>query len=236
MATAQDIITSSFRLLVQYSEGDTPSAAMLADALAVFNQLLDSWSAERLSVYATQDQQFTWTANTISRTLGPTGTLVGNRPVVLNDATYFKDPGTGISYNVKIINQQQYDGIALKTATSSYPQVIWVNDTHPNITITEWPVATKDLEWHFISVLELSQPATLGTTLAFPPGYLRAFKFNLALDLAAEFGMEPMPQVQKLAIATKRILKRNNNPDDIMTLPYTLLGMRRSFNIYSGNF
>lgn len=236
MATAQDVITSSFRLLVQYSEGDTPTAAMLADGLAVFNQLLDSWSAERLMIYATQDQQFTWTANTASRTLGASGTFVGNRPVVLDDATYFKDPSTGISYNVKIINQQQYDGIALKTATSSYPQVIFVNDTYPNLTITEWPIATKDLEWHFVSVLELSQPATLGTTLSFPPGYLRAFKFNLALDLAAEFGMEPLPQVQKLAIATKRTLKRVNNPGDIMSLPYTLLGMRRSFNIYSGNF
>lgn len=236
MTTAQDVIESSYRLLVQTSEGETPSAQFLADALEAMNLMIDSWSAERLSVFATQDQSFTWPASTISRTLGPSGDLVGLRPVYLDDSTYFRDASTGISYGIKLINQQQYDGIAFKTVTSTYPQVMFVNDKFPNMELFLYPVPTRALEFHFISVLELTQPATLATTLAFPPGYLRAFKYNLALELAAEFGLEAAPQVQKIAMTSKRTLKRINSPMDIMSLPYSIVGTRQRFNIFAGNF
>ena len=236
MSTAQDVINSALKLIVQTSEGETPTAQASADALDAMNLMIDAWSAERLSVFATQDQQFTWTAGSISNTLGPSGTFVGNRPIILDDATYFKDASTGISYGIKIINQQQYDGIAVKTVTSTYPQVIFCNDKFPNMEMFVYPVPTKSLEFHFISVQELSQPATLATTLSFPPGYLRAFKYNLACELAAEYGIEPPPRVSTIAEATKRILKRNNNPMDIMSIPYAIVGTRQRFNVFSGNY
>jgi hypothetical protein len=69
----------------------------------------------------------------ISRTLGPTGDFVGLRPVLLDDSTYFRAPGTNVSYGIKFINQQQYNGIAVKTVTSTYPQVMFVNMTYPDI-------------------------------------------------------------------------------------------------------
>lgn len=236
MTTAADTIKSSLRLIGMLAEGETPSSETSADALEAMNLMIDSWSAERLSVYSTQDQVFTWPASTISRTLGPTGDFVGNRPVEVDDATYFKDSSTGISYGIKIINQQQYDGIAVKTVTSTYPQVIWINMDMPNISMYVYPVPTRALEWHFISVTELAQPATLATTLVFPPGYKRAFKYCLACEIAAEFGVEPPPRVQQIAIAAKRVLKRINNPNDIMSLPYAIVGTRQRFNIFSGNF
>jgi len=198
--------------------------------------MIDSWNTERLSIFSTQDQVFSWAPGLISRTLGPSGDFVGNRPVLLDDATYFKDPASGISYGIKMINQQQYDGIAVKTVTSTYPQVLWINMSYPNIEMYVYPVPTKVLEWHFISVEELTQPATLTTTLAFPPGYLRAFRYNLACEIAAEFGVEPPPTVARIAMTSKRNLKRINNPDDIMSLPYSIVGTRQRFNIFAGNF
>jgi len=191
MTTAGELIDGALRLLGMLAEGETPSAATSQDALFAMNQMIDSWNTERLSVYSTQDQVFSWAPGLISRTLGPTGDFVGNRPVLLDDATYFKDPANGISFGIKIINQQQYNGIAVKTVTSTYPQVIWVNMDYPNIDMYVYPVPTKVLEWHFISVTELTQPATLATTLSFPPGYLRAFRYNLACEIAGEFGVEP---------------------------------------------
>ena len=61
--TAGDQINAALRLIGQLAEGETPSAATSQDALAALNQMLDSWSIERLSVYNTQDQVFTWPAN-----------------------------------------------------------------------------------------------------------------------------------------------------------------------------
>lgn len=234
--TAGDQINRALRLLGVLAEGETPSAATSQDALLAFDQMVDSWNTERLSVFSTQDQVFNWTPDEIKRTLGPTGDFVGNRPVLLDDATYFRDPQTNVSYGIKFINQQQYDGIAVKTVTSTYPQVLFVNMTFPDITMYVYPKPTRVLEWHFISVEELTQPATLATQLHFPPGYMRAFTYNLAMEIAPEFGVEPSNQVKRIAMTSKRNLKRINNPDDVMSLPYAIVATRQRYNIYAGNY
>ena len=234
--TAGDQINGALRLLGVLAEGETPSAAMSQDALAAMNQMLDSWNTERLSVFNTQDQMFLWPADTLTRTLGPTGDFVGNRPVLLDDSTYFRDPGTNVSFGVKFINQQQYDGIAVKTVSSTYPQVMWINMEYPNITMTVYPKPSRQLEWHFISVNELAQPATLATELTFPPGYLRAFRYNLAMEIAPEFGVDPSPQVVRIAMTSKRNIKRINNPDDVMSMPYSIVATRQRFNVYAGSY
>ena len=236
ITTAADQINAALRLIGQLAEGEVPSAATSEDALTALNQMIDSWNTERLSVFSTQDQVRTWPAGTRSRTLGPTGDFVGNRPVLLDDATYFRDASTNVSYGIKFINQQMYDGIAVKTVTSTYPQVMFTNMTFPDIEMYVYPVPMRDLEFHFISVEELTQPATLSTELHFPPGYLRAFKYNLACEIANEFGVEPPGTVQRLAITSKRNLKRINNPDDVMAMPYGIVAKRQRFNVYVGNF
>jgi hypothetical protein len=236
MATAFDQIKASLRLIGQLAEGEEPSPQAAQDALNAMNQMIDSWNTERLAVFCTEDQVFNWPPGQITRTLGPTGNFVGNRPVLIDDATYFRDASTNVSYGIKLINQQQYNGIAVKTVTSTYPQVMFVNNTFPDITMTIYPQPTRVLEWHFVSVQELDKPATLNTVLSFPPGYLRAFKYNLAMEIANEFGVEPMPQVQRIAMTSKRNLKRINNPDDVMSMPYSLIATRQRFNIYAGNY
>lgn len=236
MSSAGDQIYAALRLIGVLAEGETPSAETSQDALAALRQMIDSWSIERLSVFNTIDQVFTWPASTISRTLGPSGDFVGVRPVLLDDASYFRDPSTGVSYGIKFLNQQQYDAIAVKTVTSTYPQVIWVNMDFPDVTMKVYPVPLRDLEFHFVSAKELTQPVTLATDLAFPPGYLRAFKYNLACELAPEFGVEPSPTVQRIAMTSKRNLKRINNPDDLMAMPYSLVSTRQKYNIFQGNY
>ena len=234
--TAGDQINRALRLIGVLAEGETTSASVSQDSLMALNQMVDSWNTERLSVFSTQDQIFTWPAGQITRTLGPSGDFIGLRPVLLDEATYFRDPGTNVSFGIKFINQQQYNGIAVKTVTSTYPQVIFVNMTYPDVTMSIYPRPTRDLEWHFVSVQELSNPATLATDLFFPPGYLRAFTYNLAMEIAPEFGVEPSPQVQRIAMTSKRNLKRINNPDDVMSMPYAIVATRQRFNIYAGNY
>ena len=234
--TARDQIIGALRLIGMLAEAEVPSDATAQDSLNALNQMIDSWNTEALSVFATQDQIVMWQPNQISHTLGPTGNTIGNRPILVDDASYFRDPANNISFGIKLINQQQYDGIAVKTVTSTYPQVMWVNTQFPNVQMTVYPVPTKLLEFHIISYEELKQPANLSTTLAFPPGYLRCFKYNLACEIANEFGVEPPPNVARIAMTSKRNLKRINNPDDIMSLPYSIVATRQRFNIFAGNY
>ena len=234
--SAGELIKGSLRLIGMLAEGEEPSAAVMQDSIAAMNAMIQSWDTERLSVFSTQTQVFMWPAGQAKRTLGPTGDFVGDRPILVDDSTYFKDPQTNLSFGIKMINQQQYNGIALKIVTSTYPQVMWVNMTYPDIEMTVYPVPIKTLEWYIVSVEKLTEVANVATPIEFPPGYIRAFRYNLAMELAPEFGVEPSPQVMRIAMSSKRNLKRINNPDDLMAIPYPIVATRQRYNIYSNNF
>lgn len=236
MTAARQLIGDAHRLLGLVASGNALPEADYQDNLRALNQMIDSWNTERLMIYNTIDQVFTWPAGQITQHLGPSGEFVGVRPIALDDSTYYRDPTNNVSFGIKFINQQQYDGIAVKTVTSTYPQVMWINMEYPDISMTIYPKPTRDLEWHFISVQEIDQPATLLTDIALPPGYLRAFRYNLALELAPEFNMEPSAQVKRIAMTSKRDLKRQNNPDDVMSMPYAIVATRQRFNVYAGNY
>lgn len=236
MTAARQLIGDAHRLLGLVASGNALPEADYQDNLRALNQMIDSWNTERLMIYNTIDQVFTWPAGQITQHLGPSGEFIGVRPIALDDSTYYRDPTNNVSFGIKFINQQQYDGIAVKTVTSTYPQVMWINMEYPDISMTIYPKPTRDLEWHFISVQEIDQPATLLTDIALPPGYLRAFRYNLALELAPEFNMEPSAQVKRIAMTSKRDLKRQNNPDDVMSMPYAIVATRQRFNVYAGNY
>jgi hypothetical protein len=235
MITAGEQINGALRLIGVLAEGELPSAAMSIDALLTMSQMIDSWSTERLSVYVTQDQVFSWPANEMSRTIGPSGNFVGNRPLSVDESTYFKDTTSGLSYGISIVNQEQYNGISLPTATSIYPQYMYVNQDYPNLTLSLFPVPTRELEFHFVSVQELKKPESLTDVMIFPPGYLRAFRYNLAAELAPEYGIEPSPTVIRIAMTSKRNIKRINNQNDKMSLPTMMISSGQRFNIFSGN-
>ena len=261
MATTRELLSGAHRLLGLVNSGNVLPEAVYQDNLVALNQMIDSWSTERLAVFCTQDQTYYWDAGARIRTLGPTGDFVyilatqseipivtqdedyigvddatTQRPILLDDSTYFRDPSTNVSYGIKFINQLQYNNIAVKTVQSTYPQVMFVNMTFPDITLSVYPVPSRMLEFHFISVQPLANATTLSTDLAFPPGYLRAFRYNLALELAPEFNVEPPPEVRRVAMYSKRNLKRINNPRDLMAMPYSIIARRNRYNIYAGNF
>lgn len=236
MTTAREIIADAHRLLGLVSSGNSLPEAVFQDNLAAFNLLVQSWNTERMSVFCEQDQVVTWPSATRQGTIGPTGSLArvdlatATRPVQVQPSSYFVDPTSNLSYPVAMVNQQQYNSLSLKTVTSTYPQVLWVNPTFPDVTLTVYPVPTIPLQMHVVSVEELTGPATLSTTISLPPGYLRAFKFAMAVELAPEFGMDAPAQVTRLAAVSKRAIRRLNV--DVPQLNADLRNGR--FSIYTG--
>lgn len=231
--TAGDQINRALRLLGVLADGETPSASMSSNALMALNQMIDSWSTESLAVYANVDQTFTWPSGQAIRTLGPTGDFAGFRPAMLDDSTYFLD-SNGISYTLTYISNSDYSSIPLKTIQSRIPVVMNVNMTNPDMTMTLYPVPSVPLEFHLMSGLILNQPAKLSTVLAFPPGYLRAFTYNLAVEIAPEYGIDPPKTVHDIAKDSKHNIQRINQPIDTLQMPSGLGCYNGSFNIYAG--
>lgn len=229
--TAGDQIKRALRLLGVLAEGEEPSAEASADSLMALVQMLDSWSIERLSVFDSLDQVFTWPAGQTSRTLGPTGDFTGERPVMVDDSTYFVI--SSVSYPISLVNEEEYNSIVVKS-NQGIPSVMFVNASYPNIEMKLYPIPSDDMTFHIVSGRPLAGPPTLATVLAFPPGYLRAFAYCLACEIATEFGMEPPASVERKAISAKRNIKRINNPEDLMSFPSGILARPSGFNWYTG--
>jgi hypothetical protein len=236
VATAGDQINAALRLIGVLAEGEQPSAATLSDSIAAFNQMLDSWSTERLSVFCTIDNTVTWPSGQSTQTIGPTGDfIVTTCPLEIDDATYYAIGN--ISYPLTLVNEAQYNSITLKSSTSTLPQVMYAEKVpglnENRISMKMWPVPTQDIELHIISVSQLYQITDETDVLYYPPGYLRTIKYNLAVELAPEFGVDPSRTVRQIARDSKRNIKRINNPGDVMTMPNGLMGTPR-YNIFAG--
>lgn len=79
MATASDIITGALRFISQYAPGESLSAADSDDALDTLNDLLDSWSTDQASVYASEEDVFTFVTGRYQYSIGnyAAGTFAG---------------------------------------------------------------------------------------------------------------------------------------------------------------
>ena len=70
MTTAQDIIVGALRFINQYAPGESLSSADSQDALDTLNDLLDSWSTDQISVWASNENVFTYTGGQYRYTIG----------------------------------------------------------------------------------------------------------------------------------------------------------------------
>lgn len=238
MTTVGEIINGALRLIGQLAEGETPSADTANDALVSFNQMLDSWSTESLAIYHVQEQAVFWPAGFMSRTFGPTGDIVGDRPTNLLPSSYFLR--NGISFEIVQVSDIEYSNIARKENTSNIPSIMFVDYDMPNVRINLFPVPTETLEFRFRSPALLSQAGSLTTELVFPPGYLKAVRYSLAVELAPEFGVDLRSGSGKTvaiqAEKAKRNIKFKNRRPEQMQMPSQLINKAGKYNIFSGNY
>ena len=78
MATALDIITSALRRINSYQPGETISNPDTDDCLEALNDLLDSWSTDKLQIYGTNEYILQWQVGKFQYKVGnPTCTSIG---------------------------------------------------------------------------------------------------------------------------------------------------------------
>lgn len=235
MATALDLITSAARKIGVYAVGETPDADFSANGLRALNSMLDNWQLERLTVYQVVQGSYTWPASTTSRTIGSGGNFAAQRPVYI-DAAYVVD-SNAIWYPLQVLrDRNDYDSIALKTTTSTYPQFLYMDTAYPLGVIYLWPVPSGELTLKLNTWQTLQSFSALTTDLALPPGYQRAIEFNLAVELHADYPTIPLPRtVVDLAMKAKANLRAINAPSMVASVE-TIFGRDERgwrYNIYS---
>jgi len=233
VATVQELIDGAMRLAGVVADGETITAKEAQDALSAMNQMIEAWALEGILLYDLDIQVFTWPANTDQVTVGPTGTLVGYRPLEVSKASFFRDTTKSIRYTPRIVGEKEFYSVAYPNVSSTFPEMMYVNYSYPNAEISIFPKLTLSKEFNLFSRRELTQPANLTTVLSFPQGYAQAFRFNLATVLAPEFGVPVSNDILRIAVDTKEKIRRLNQSSNELLNP---IGGTIRYNIYTDSY
>lgn len=213
--TGQDLITGALRLIGVVASGESLDASQATDGLSALNDMLDSWSNDSLLIYDKVRETFNL-LNAQKTYAWGTGAADFNssRPLKVEEFL-IQVPGVSPVNEIPcdILTKEQYTDILIKDLASTFPQKCYPDYGYPNVNINVWPVPNQTVVGVFYSWKALSQIAALTTTVSLPPGYARALRFNLAIELAPEYGKAITPEIAAIAVEAKEMLERTNtNP------------------------
>lgn len=230
MSTARDLLRRTFSLIGVLAEGEPLSANQLQDGLLVFNEMLSSWSTENLIIFQRSREEFAAPSGNAAPTMGPTpSTFVTTRPVEIES---IKAKNGSIEYDVPVINFERWSNIGDKAQTGTVLSYVFPNYGETAVTLNLWPVPSANITLDIYSRKALTT-FTADTTVDLPPGYARAIRYNLAIELCSEYGRSASAEIVTIAKESKAFIKRLNNKPDVMVVDPALM-YRRGFDINKG--
>lgn len=231
MATARDLIRRSLQLVGVLSESQTPTAGQLQDGLSDLNEMLQSWSTENLTIFSKEREEFTLPSGNGSPTMGPTtGIFTTTRPLEVEAVTVKE--GT-IEVPVEILSFKQWSEVSDKSQTSSIPTKMFPDYTNPLVTLNFWPVPSESKTVVIYSRKALTT-LTADTVLAYPPGYSRAIRYNLAIEMSSEYNIPASAEVLKIANESKASIKKINSKARILSVDPAITARGLRANIFTG--
>jgi hypothetical protein len=237
VTAARDLINSSFRLIGILGEGESPSAQQSNDALITLNALIDSFSNESLMIYTKAREQFNLVAGQQIFTFGTGGDFNSTRPQMIENALIIAPQNSpNPELQMQILNKDQYASIILKSTTSTIPLYLYNDTAYPLSNIYLWPVPQIITPIVFFSWKPLTTLSTLDTVISLPPGYERMLRFNLAVDLGPEYGVQPREDVIAIAMQSKAAVKRMNNKPLFLNTDPMLSDQRTGWNWRTGDY
>lgn len=221
--TAQTLIKAALRAIGSIATGETPTADELEDGLEAMQLMLRNWSARGIRLYFTTTESVSLTGAE-SYTWGSGGTITTARPVQIH--------GAYTSENiVEVIDEAKYRRLVV-AGYSGPVAYLWYQPQYPLAYLFPWPLDSSTLYVH--STKELTEPSAITSTIAFPPAYDDAIKWNLAVRLAPEYGKEPSQTVMSLAASTLQAIETLNFNVPAINTPIAGLGVFGGYSIEHG--
>lgn len=211
MTTALEIITGAAKLIGVVFKSESLSSDEATDGLVSLNDMIASWANNGLLVISRTWESFNVSAAS-SYTIGSGQTLNTVRPIAIKKA-FFRI--NSIDYQMDKLSDEEYEDIDYKSLSSTFPNKYNYDNAHPYGTIRIYPALASSAALHLLSEKPLTSFSALTTTVDLPPGWKRALKFNLALEMAPEYGVDAPQLVVKTAsdsLAAIQSAIANNRP------------------------
>lgn len=237
--TVRQLITASARKLNIVQAGQPLTPDDMDVMLQALDGMIQSWGNNRLMVYNIEEHEFPSTG-AASYTLGPGGDFNVERPMAIEYC--YARLNNGTAQQLDIANQPltvgQYAGIAVKNTTSTFGFAFYDDGNYPlrNVRFFPIPAAGNTIVlWLRMPLLDFTN---IDAPVTYPPGYERAFTFNLAVEVASEFGKTIPEEVALIAVNSKLEIERLNSVPRFLRGDggMTRSGRNRYWNWITGNF
>ena len=246
--TVREIIKSSLLKINAIQPGEEPTDSDLDISLESLQGMVDSWSNDRLNIYTINPYYFEAVAGQQIFTLGPGGDWDIPRPMSIQQAVLrynaqvnnntnpptFTFPSNTADLPIAIANDAQWASIAVKQLSAVFPTILYDDGNYPLRNIYLYPIQNVNQ----VIGLWLWQPldnfTSLNDPIEFPPGYERAIVYNLAMELAPEFGKVLSEEVIGTATDSKMTIAAINSDPQFMGQDRSLGKLSTQYNwIYS---
>ncbi len=235
--TGRDLVSASLRLIGAIAPGESLAAGEATDGLAALNRMISSWSNEALLIYAKVRETLPLVPGTAAYTVGVTGNLNTTRPLKIESALIRNSSvSPAVEYPIRMLSLDEWTSIAVKDLTTELPTDMYVEGTTPLETVNLFPVPSVAHTLVLWSWKPLTEITTLDDVIAFPPGYERALIFNLAMDIAPEYGKAIPDAVASGATDSRTAIKRMNIRQSYLRPDSIPCGVEKRFNVFTGGW
>lgn len=208
---ALDLISSSMRLIGALASGETPTNSEAQDSLLCLNQMLDSWAADRLMVFTITIDEFALVPGQQVYTYGAGGNFNAARPARIDRVSIVSltNPDQPLELPIDYLTDLDWQQYPIKNIQTTLPQAVYDDQAFPLRNISFWPIPTIVVNTRFYHWTQLLSFANLTTDNSYPPGYIEALRYNLALRLMAEFpgGYDPIMSQTTAALAVESLAR-----------------------------
>lgn len=226
MTTARQIIVKALQKNGVLTKGMQPDDDEIVDGLSALLAMLSSWSVDGMTTYARTTESFTLTPAQSQYTIGDGGDFDTSRPNQIVSA-YFRD--SDIDYPLTIINDETYAQIAWKQE-QSFPYYINYTNEYPLGKLNIYPVPANTYTLFLLTEKPFLE-YTIDEDVNLPPGWERALIYNLAVELAPDYGVSASPEL--IGIANRSLRNIQVQIDREQGIDFDVsVGVRG--NIYNG--
>lgn len=179
----------------------------LADGLEALNSMLAHFSAIGTMIPAVTREQFTTSSGVEIYTVGEGGAIDTEWPDSIEAAVVVED---GIEYPIRPFSAKDYAYTGDKT-DDSRPLALYYERTYPLGRFLLWPAPDAAYTIKLYSKKPIGNFTSYSEEVELPPEYHSMIVYNLAVELAPEFGIDNINQiVMQKAVSTAKTIKRKH--------------------------
>jgi hypothetical protein len=208
--TVQNIVDEALRLIkvLRANASFTTGSAEYQTCVDALNQVVDAFNADGTSIYQIVRESLSLTG-AATYTIGTGATFNTVRPEKIRAASIFVS--NNAQQKVEIVSAEKFTALADRVRTGLFADMLFYDAAYPNGNISLWPIPLTGATLDLLSLKPVALFVAITDTVAFPPGYLEALKYALAVAIEPEFPDAVMnPAIVARAAATRASLATLN--------------------------